>query len=46
MLMYRDDQFITDDGYLPMPPDYLPIMSGYIYHCKLYRRRFNSRICS
>jgi hypothetical protein len=37
-----DDDFLSDNGITPMPPGYVPILTGYVYCCKMYRRKSSS----
>ena len=36
----RDDEYITEIGYLEQPAGVTPILSGYCYICRLYKREF------
>lgn len=38
--MDRDDEFLSDDTFVPQVPEYTPIMSGFVYCCEMWRRRW------
>lgn len=35
----RDDEYITEDGYLEQPPDTVPLITGFNYISKIFRRK-------
>lgn len=34
---HSDDAYLSDDGYLPQPPEHVSVLSGFVYSCKLFR---------